>query len=340
MMIASGKEIKEMCVGAGAAACGVVRCEPVSCADWELFTRWRELGRHAGMEYMERYDEVRRDPRLLLEGARSMAVCLFDYSHPMPGYRLIAEYARGEDYHIAIRRRLQPVCDTLRDRYGVATRICTDSAPLRERYWAVRAGLGFTGRNGQLIVPGRGMHFNIAILLLTCDLDHYDDKPPLTPNPSTLTPPLSTLTPPPSTLHPLCGLCRKCVDACPGHALDGTGAVDARRCLSYLTIESRDPLPAGTRLCGQMFGCDICRRVCPHEPPAQPAAPASTSIAVTAQPAARAVAPSLPAMTDLTPEDWQTLPTNQLRRIIAATPLTRVPIPRLRYLASQMNISR
>ena len=327
------EQIVRRCRDAGAVAAGVVECAPVDEEDWRLFTEWRAEGKHAGMSYMEKYDEVRRDPRLLLEGVRTMIVCAFDYRHPSAGNRLIAEYARGRDYHITVRERLQPVCDWLEEGWGGATRICVDSAPLRERYWAVRAGLGWTGRNGQLVVPSIGSAVNLAAILWTGQPTSFVPQPStFNPQPSSLNPQPSSfdfrpstfdsLHSPLSTLHSPCDTCRKCVDACPGHALDGTGRVDARRCLSYLTIESKDPLPEGTRLCGQMFGCDICRLVCPY----------NIKVELLNAPAG-----DTPSVTDLTAEDWQKLPSNQLKRIIKGTPLTRVPISRLRYLASQIN---
>lgn len=264
--------LRRMILDAGAYSCGFVPADAVDAADMDLFMRWRDSGAHAGMSYLERNDGVRTDPRLLLEGARTLIVCLFNYhtEEHSPGCltdrksRLdfpeadsragtavpdrgnsvpyIAEYARGRDYHLELRDRLLPVSRFLTGQYGGEARICIDSAPLRERYWAVRAGLGFCGRNCQLIVPGAGSAFFIATVLWTGEVDGYSV-------------PLEYAT---------CGTCRACVDACPTGALRGDGTLDARRCLSYLTIESRLPVPDDIPLAGNLYGCDACRLACPH----------------------------------------------------------------------------
>ena len=123
---------------------------------------------------------------------------------------------------------------------GCATRVCVDTAPLRERYWASKCGVGFRGLNGHLIVPGKGSYMLLGEILATAPL-------PSTP-----------------ALDRDCGLCRRCVAACPAGALRPDGTVDARRCLSYLTIEHRGALPEGTDLHGRLYGCDACAMACPH----------------------------------------------------------------------------
>lgn len=226
---------------AGVYRAGVAALEPVSPAMDKAYARWIEAGRHGGMSYMERYADVRRDPRLLLDGAVSLISCAFPYYYPLDSEPVMARYALGDDYHDVVRRRLEDVAEKMRAQWRCATRVCVDTAPLRERYWAVRAGVGFVGRNNQLIVPGGGSYFFLGEILTTLEIA------------------------PDESCRLACGDCGACVTACPAGALDGVdNALDARRCLSCLTIEHRGDFPPGTRLHGHLYGCDECQRVCPH----------------------------------------------------------------------------
>lgn len=231
--------LDSLCRRAGACRWGVADAAPVDASDAALYDAWTARGAHGCMAYMERYADIRRDPRLLLEGARSVVVCAFSYRQPVHSAH-ISDYALGADYHGALRERMEGVATGLREALGGATRVCVDSAPLRERYWAVRAGVGGTGLSGRLIVPGAGADVMLAELITT------------------------TVLPPSKPLgRSVCDGCRACVRACPAGALDGSGGVDARRCLSCLTIEHRGELPEGTDLHGRLVGCDVCSAVCP-----------------------------------------------------------------------------
>lgn len=201
-------------------------------------TGWLADGRHAGMDYMERYASLRADPRTLLPGARSLICVAFPYFTAEKVNLPVSLYARGRDYHEVVRELLAEVAAQLPG----PSRVCVDSAPLRERYWAVRAGLGCIGRNNQLIIPGLGSYFFLGFIL--------------TPEEITPTPPRNP--------RDICGDCRRCVDACPGGCISPDGrAIDARRCLSYLTIEHRGDLPEELTL-HSLLGCDVCQQVCPH----------------------------------------------------------------------------
>ncbi len=229
---------------AGAFKAGVARATPVDSEGVARYRLWLEQGRHASMDYMCRYDQVRADPRLLLDGARSVISVAFNYfSDPPrePGALQVATYALGDDYHRVVRERLGRVATLITDTTGHACRVCVDTAPLRERYWAVKAGLGFIGRNNTLIIPGAGSYFFLGEIITTAPLE--PDSPIVAPG---------------------CGECRRCLDACPGRALSDNAAVDARRCISYLTIEHRGDLPEGTGLGHHLYGCDECQRVCPY----------------------------------------------------------------------------
>ena len=239
-------DIRREVFAVGAYACGVVRAMPVTAEAVARYEEWLADGNAGNMDYLGRYGEVRRDPRLLLdgEGARTLILTLFAYQdnvHPAEGVPYIAHYALGQDYHDVLRRRLKTVIGQLRPRFGGKWRVCVDSAPLMERYWAARAGLGVIGDNGCLIVPGVGANFFIATIVTTAQMPTDD--------------------PVEGTSH--CLGCGRCVRACPTGALRGDGSVDARRCISYLTIESHDDIPANIPTGNTLYGCDVCRRACP-----------------------------------------------------------------------------
>ena len=239
--------LRAAAMSAGACAAGFARCEPVDAAVCRSYESWIGEGCHGSMAYLERYPDVRRDPALLLPGARTVMVCAFPYydSDECAGLKL-ARYARGDDYHEVLRSRLQSVAEIL-DTEGYGHRICVDTAPLFERYWARQAGVGFTGRNRLLIVPGWGSYVFLAEILT--DVEIAPDEP----------------------MERQCDGCGRCVAACPGGALRAASGFDARRCLSYLTIEHRGDLPAevggrplGTLMGDCVYGCDVCQQVCPH----------------------------------------------------------------------------
>lgn len=263
---------------------GVATLGPVDDEAEAIYRQWIARGKHGEMNYLANHPDVRHDPRLLLSGARSIIVAAFSYNHPLhrSGPLKWAGYATGRDYHETVRRILTEAADRLTTDTGAQCRVTVDTAPLRERYWAIRAGVGFIGVNNQLIVPGHGSRCVLGEIITTL---------PLTPDrPNTDT-----------CLH-----CMKCVKACPGQALDGLGGMDARRCLSYLTIEKRIPpstvssgaptspgpdtstvtptspghdtstvtMPDGSpaRLGGCVYGCDVCQDVCPHNQGVPPTA--------------------------------------------------------------------
>ncbi len=226
---------------AGVTAVGFAEAAEVGECEQNAFRRFLEAGRHAGMDYLARHAELRRDPRQLLEGTRTVISLAFSY---WPGKEIadkapVALYALGRDYHKALRSALRPVCREMERLYGCQTRICIDSAPISERYWAWKAGLGYRGLNGSLIAPEAGSFLVLAEILTTLEIE--PDKP----------------------LPGDCGRCGACLKACPTGAL-GPDGIDARKCLSYLTIEHKGDWPEGTDGRGSLFGCDRCQSVCPH----------------------------------------------------------------------------
>lgn len=239
--------IRQLVEDAGACAVGVLGCGAVAEAEAARLHGWLAQGCHATMDYLARNEHLSLDPRLLLEGAQTIVCAAFAYAPADERDRspLIADYARGADYHKVLRKRLKPVCRWLEAAVeGSRTRICVDSAPVRERYWAVAAGLGHIGLHGQLIVPGVGSKVFLAEILWTGAVASE----------AYAAPPAAAVA---------CLQCGVCMQACPAGALRGDGSVDARRCLSFKTIESREPDP-DLVLPGRVYGCDICQDVCPE----------------------------------------------------------------------------
>ena len=207
---------------------------------------WLAQGRHGVLGYMERTAEVRIDPTHvgMLSEARSIVVLATPYG-AVPGPDLgpgrIARYARGRDYHNVLYRRLRKLARLLRAE-GYVVRAAVDSMPVFERAWAQRAGLGFVGKNCCLIVPGLGSHLFLSALVTTAEL------------------------PPDAPMTPRCGRCTACLQGCPTAAFAGPGQLDARRCISYHTIEHQDTVPEALRpgMNDWLFGCDACQDVCPY----------------------------------------------------------------------------
>ncbi len=232
-------------------ACGFAEAQPVERDAVDAYHDWISNGGHSCMTWAERYDDIRHDPHLLLPGARSV-ICLAMNYYPdrlqpadAPQFAL---YAYGRDYHEVLRNRAGRLAQFIHDKTGCLSRVCVDSAPMRERYWAQRSGIGFVGLNGMVILPGKGSFFVLCELVteLVLTPDH----------PCVLT----------------CGECHACERNCPGQALH-SGVVDTRKCLSCQTIENRDPqLPQYIveRIGNRVYGCDECQRCCPHNRHATP----------------------------------------------------------------------
>lgn len=269
-------KLSQMLTDAGACAVAFAPLRPVDSPAWKRYRRWIEAGGHASMTYLENHSEIRRNPALLLDDGPQpggTVVCAaFAYASDVtfrPGALRIARYALGDDYHEVLRRRLQPVADAILADTGHAARICVDSAPILERYWAVQSGLGFTGRNRQLIIPGIGSHIFLSELVTRAEFPPYGT-------------PVDMQCP---------DGCDRCLRACPNHALTAsnrqpwrgchgeavfnrlpeTCGFDARRCLSYQTIENRGEISDDITVPhGRFYGCDICLETCPLSRPSRP----------------------------------------------------------------------
>lgn len=245
------REIIERLRGAGAVAVGIATAEPVDKDVFSDYEAWVNSGMSAGMGYLGNHMEIRRDPRLLLEGARSIVCGAFCYrpkdeKNLHPG---IAKYAHLRDYHDRVREKVLEgrIPELLGEEYR-DWRLCVDSAPILERYWARRAGLGWIGKQGALVVPGVGPEVVLFEILTTMELE------------------------PDKSLNGDCGLCGKCLNACPTGAIRGSVGPDCNACLSYLTIEHKGTWEDGRHKRAMasgagrntLFGCDRCMRVCPH----------------------------------------------------------------------------
>jgi epoxyqueuosine reductase len=208
------------------------------------FRRWVEAGHAGTMAYLERRSEERLDPVRLLPDAASIVCVARNYYQGEardPSWEPVARYAWGRDYHDIIAPRLERLAAYLRDACGARCRAYVDTGPVLERDMAARAGLGWIGKNTMLLHPALGSWFFIGVVLTTAELEH--DAP----------------------LPDRCGSCRACLDACPTQAFVAPYVLDARRCISYLTIEHRGTVdPALHGAVGQwQFGCDRCQSVCP-----------------------------------------------------------------------------
>ena len=229
-------------------ACGIARATALETESAHV-EQWLEGEREGEMGYLTRNKEKRYDPRLLVEGTKSIVTVLYNY---FPKQTLgdgehfkIAKYAYGVDYHDVLKRKMRQLLERIETQTGKLenTRVFVDSAPVLDRAWAVRCGLGFIGKNTTLIHPKKGSFFFIGHLFLPLELTETGQ-----------------------VLTNRCGRCTKCLDACPTGALEDPFRIDARKCISYLTIEYKGKLDHidPNSFHSWMYGCDICQDVCPY----------------------------------------------------------------------------
>lgn len=215
--------------------------------------KWLNEKQHGSMGYMERNFDKRLDPRLLVEGCKTVVSLIYNYypsTHSIPNASSfkISKYAVGKDYHLVIKDKMQALWIDLQHELGDFTgRMFVDSAPVLEKAWAKKSGVGWIGKNANLIVPKHGSFFFISELLI--DLEAAPDGP----------------------IKDFCGTCTRCIDACPTDAITPY-QVDGSKCISYFTIELKEAMPASLKADFQdwIFGCDICQDVCPWNRHAKP----------------------------------------------------------------------
>jgi len=225
---------------------GIAKAERLD-AEARRLEEWLNLGQHGQMGYMENHFEKRVDPRKLVPGAKTVITLTYNYfpkeEQHDPEAPKLARYAYGKDYHFVLKPKLKTLLQWMQEHIGAINGRCfVDSAPVMEREWARRSGVGWQGKNTLIIHPKAGSYFFLAMLIVDCELQ--TDQP----------------------IKDYCGTCTRCIDACPTDAISPEGyLLDASKCISYLTIELKDAIPdefAG-KMENWMFGCDICQEVCP-----------------------------------------------------------------------------
>ena len=272
--------------------CGIAQAVRLD-EDARRLESWLQQGMHGEMHYMANHFDMRVNPALLVPGAKSVITLLINYfpeQQQPPNVPQIAKYAYGKDYHEVIRAKLREFLFLLKQEIGeIEGRGFVDSAPVLERSWAVRSGLGWIGKNGNLLAPKTGSFFFIATLIVDVEL---------APDPAF------------TTDH--CGDCTRCIDACPTDAILPGKVVDGSKCISYFTIELKDKLiPAAEKgkFENWMFGCDTCQDVCPWNRFSKP----------TSEPAFR----PLQEILSFSLSDWNDLQENTFKQVFAHSPLKR-----------------
>ncbi len=291
--------IKRIAEALGFDACGIAEAKKMD-DDARRLEQWLQNGYHGSMHYMERHFDLRVDPTLLVPGARSVITLLYNYfpnSSAIPqtehGPELnprISKYAFGKDYHLVIRKKLKTFLQQIETEVGqVIGRGFVDSAPVLERSWAQKSGLGWIGKNGNLIDKKRGSFLFIATLIT--DLELESDAPFRSDH---------------------CGTCTRCIDACPTNAILPGPTIDGSRCISYFTIELKEKLiPANMqgKFEGWMFGCDTCQDVCPWNRFSQPTREAAFS--------------PLPGLLNLRTKDWEEITKEAFDQLFRESPIKR-----------------
>lgn len=241
--------IKKKALEMGFSACGIAKVEEVESEEMNFLNEWLQKQYQAEMNYMANHIDIRHNPNGLVEGAKSIiSVALNYYPSQLRDSKFphIAYYAYGKDYHILLKDKLRLlwhyILSLLPKEIEIEARVFTDSAPILERYWAWKAGIGWIGKNTNLIIPKKGSFFFLGEIISTLPADKYD-KP----------------------MKSKCGSCRRCLDACPTGALERAHVLNANKCISYQTIENRGEIPAEivSKLGNRVYGCDTCQLACP-----------------------------------------------------------------------------
>lgn len=291
--------IKKTAASLGFDHCGIARAVRLD-EDARRLEQWLHKGMHGTMQYMENYFDLRVDPAKLVPGAKSVITLLKNYypsQQQEPGTPGISKYAYGKDYHEVIREKLRLLLQQIKESVGeVNGRGFVDSAPVLERSWAQRSGLGWVGKNGNLINKQSGSFYFIATLITDLEL-LYDDP----------------------YAKDFCGTCTKCIDACPTEAILPGKVVDGSKCISYFTIELKELLIPGDlqgKFDNWLFGCDTCQDVCPWNRFSQP----HREIAFT----------PIPEILNLSTPEWESMTEDSFKKIFAHSPLKRTKFQGIR----------
>ncbi len=272
--------------------CGIAKAVRLD-DDARRLENWLQKGFNGSMQYMDNYFELRVDPSKLVPGARSVITLLLNYfpaEQQDSAEPKVAKYAYGKDYHEVIRSKLKLLLQSIKENIGdINGRGFVDSAPVLERSWAQKSGLGWIGKNGNLISKQSGSFFFIATLITDLDLE-YDDP----------------------FVKDYCGTCTKCIDYCPTDAILPDKVIDGSKCISYFTIELKDALMPSTmkgKFNDWLFGCDVCQDVCPWNRFSKP----NNEINFT----------PLPEVLHFTKNDWEALTEESFKIIFKDSPLKR-----------------
>jgi epoxyqueuosine reductase len=284
--------VKQLATELGFDFCGIAKATKLD-EDARRLESWLNKGMQGSMHYMERYFDLRIDPCKLVPGAKSVITLLLNYFPNEKQHNdalKISKYAYGKDYHEVIKEKLDKYIENIKSGIGdFHGRGFVDSAPVLERTWAQRSGLGWVAKNGNLINKQMGSFFFIATLIT--DLDLQPDEP---------------------FTKDYCGTCSRCIDACPTEAILPGKIVDGSKCISYFTIELKDmliPNEMKGKFENWMFGCDICQDVCPWNRFSKP----TNEIEFT----------PLPEILDLSTKEWEMMTEEKFRKMFAQSPLSR-----------------
>ncbi|HEY5750909.1 MAG TPA: tRNA epoxyqueuosine(34) reductase QueG [Chryseolinea sp.] len=244
--------VKSTAATLGFSFCGISKAEFLK-DEAPRLEEWLKRGYQGKMGYLENHFDKRLDPTLLVPGAKSVVSLIYNYApqKPLEGKSdlKIARYAYGEDYHTVVKDKLKIFLDKIQEEIGeVHGRAFVDSAPVMERAWAKRSGLGWIGKNSLLLNRSQGSFFFLAELIIDLELDHDEG------------------------MKDYCGTCTACMDACPTDAISEPYVVDGSKCISYFTIELKEEIPSSVKgkFDNWIFGCDICQEVCPWNSFAKP----------------------------------------------------------------------
>jgi epoxyqueuosine reductase len=284
--------IKTIAANLGFDYCGIAKAQLLG-EDAKRLENWLSKGMHGSMQYLENHFDLRIDPSKLVPGARSVITLLLNYfpaQQQMVQAPKISKYAYGNDYHEVIRTKLKLLLQQIKDNVGeINGRGFVDSAPVLERSWAQKAGIGWIGKNGNLINKQSGSFFFIATLIVDLELS-YDDE----------------------FVKDYCGTCTKCIDSCPTEAILPDKVVDGSKCISYYTIELKDALIPGAMkgsFDNWMFGCDVCQDVCPWNRFSRSTAEINFT--------------PIPEILNFTKNDWEELTEESFKSIFKNSPLKR-----------------
>ena len=284
--------IKKNAARLGFDYCGIAHAQRLD-EDAARLEQWLQKGMHGSMHYMEKHFDMRVDPTKLVPGAKSVITLLKNYfpsQQQQTDAPKISKYAFGKDYHEVIRQQLAELLEVIKENIGeIHGRGFVDSAPVLERTWAQRSGLGWIGKNGNLINKQSGSFYFIATLITDLELE-YDD----------------------AFAKDFCGTCTKCIDACPTDAILPDRIVDGSKCISYFTIELKEMLIPGEmkgKFDDWMFGCDTCQDVCPWNRFTKP----TTEIQFS----------PIPEILNLSSKEWEMMTEESFKKIFKDSPLKR-----------------